>query len=462
MFASGTMLGRYRIESTLGEGQSGVVYLAFDTAIERTVAIKCLKTLAPRRGQDDDNNGLNILFKEAKLIGQLSHPNITAVFDMGSSATTPYIVMEYVHGQTLKSRLRTQQDKAPLPLILSFIVMVARALHYVHQRGILHGDINPANLIVTPQGTPKIMDFGVARRHLAQGPAKWSMEGEEFIWGTPGYLAPELLVGQEIDARADVFSLGAIAYEWLSGTNPFLGRNAESAKKALLEGTVKPLSELGGFDSELSNEIEQALARDPGKRFSSANELADALETYLERGLLRAPAESGLPSPARNSSNTFPRLKVKNMLFADFSETDLATVMQMARQETYREGATIVQEGAGGSMMYLVVRGRVSVRKRSGEQEIEIKQIAAGECFGEMSVISQLPRSASVVAMRPTEVIAISGAVLRSESPIISMKLYRNIAAMLSERVRQKDEELLALMKNQEPRRPAKRKFPFW
>ena len=150
------------------------------------------------------------------------------------------------------------------------------------------------------------------------------------------------------------------------------------------------------------------------------------------------------------------------MLFADFSESDIAAVMQMARHETYKEGDVIFQEGAGGSMMYLVVRGRVSIRKTLGQQVVEIKQIAAGECFGEMAVISQLPRSASVVALRLTEVIAISGAVLRSESPVLSMKLYRNIAALLSERVRQKDEQLLSLVKNDEPKRPAKRKFPFW
>src|SRR6185369_17824758 len=215
--------GRYRIDSFLGQGQSGVVYLAFDTAIERTVAIKCLKKGAPRLPQETERNQLNVLFKEAKVIGQLNHPHIAAIFDMGTADTGPYLVMEYVQGETLKSRLaQTQADRASVPQILSFIVMVARALHYVHQRGILHGDIKPANLIVTSQGTPKIMDFGVARRSLGSGPAKWSMEGEEFVWGTQGYLAPELLVGSEIDARADVFSLGAITYEWLSGFNPFL------------------------------------------------------------------------------------------------------------------------------------------------------------------------------------------------------------------------------------------------
>ena len=457
---NGTMLSRYKIESLLGEGQSGAVYLAFDTAIERTVAIKCLKPLKPLPGHDNAPDDVNVLFKEAKVIGQLNHPHIASVFDMGTAGSQPYLVMEYIQGETLKSRLaRTRGDRASVPQILTFIVMVARALHYVHQRGILHGDINPNNLMVTPQGAPKIMDFGVARRSLARGPAKWSMAGEEFVCGTLGYLAPELLVGNEIDARADVFSLGAVAYEWLTGHNPFRSVSPEGGKKALLEGTVTPLSELGDFDSELSKDLEQALARDPNQRFCSADALADALEAYQEKGMHRP--YTGATAGGKQSKS-FPRLKARNMLFADFSESELAEVLQTARRETYREGDVILQEGAGGSTMYLVVKGRVSIRKTTGNQDVEIKQVSAGECFGEMAVISQLPRSASAVALRSTEVIAISGAVLRSASPLLSMKLYRNLAASLSERVRQKDQELLSFLKDDGAKRTAKRPFSFW
>jgi len=109
-----------------------------------------------------------------------------------------------------------------------------------------------------------------------------------------------------------------------------------------------------------------------------------------------------------------------------------------------------------------VVKGRVSIRKLSAAQEVEIKQVSAGECFGEMAVISQMPRSASVVALRPTELIAISGAVLRSASPLVCMKLYRNIASVLSERMRERDEQMVGLLQNEPKKRPEKRRFPFW
>ncbi len=451
------MLGRYRIDEILGQGVSGIVYHAFDTTIERPVAIKCLQT-GPA---ESATRRMSLLFQEAKVIGQLSHPHIAAVFDMGSSDGVSYIVMEYVQGETLKPRL-AQADKASVPQILSFIVMVCRALHYVHQRGILHGDIKPANIMVTPQGTPKIMDFGVARRSHVDKPATWSLAGEKSVWGTPGYIAPEQFTKSEIDARADVFSLGVIAYEWLAGRKPFRSDTADEFVKAVSQGPVKSLCDRGEFDAELSWAIDQALASDPARRCSSADALADALEICLERWLKQFPPGYP-PTPLDSNQNqAFPRLKGRNILFADFNEEELAGVMRMSRRETFSAGDTIFQEGAGGSTMYVVVDGRVSIRKMSGDSAVEIKQVSRGECFGEMAVISQTPRSATVVALRSTEVIAISGAVLRSASQVLCMKLYRNIAALLSERVRLKDAQIMTQLQTDREETSKKRSFLFW
>jgi serine/threonine-protein kinase len=462
---SGTMLGRYRIEEVLGEGQAGVVYRAFDTAIERAVAIKCLRAGKSGTGSEPKSGGnrTSLPFEEARVVGSLNHPHIAAVFDMATSGDAPYIVMEYVQGETLKSRLtRSRADQPSVPQILSVIVMVARALHYVHQRGILHGDIKPANIIVTPSGTPKIMDFGIARRSLAGQKAGWSLAGEEYIRGTPGYLAPEAVAGDSVDARADVFSLGVIAYEWLTGRKAFRGDTPEATLRAVTHGVLTPLCELGEFDSDLSRDIDQALVRDPAQRFRSADALADALEICQERWLKQVPQDSLTPPGHGKAAGAFPKLKGRNILFCDFRPEELAKVMQLSRRESYREGDTILHEGAGGSTMYVVIRGRVSVRKTGAAQESELKQISAGECFGEMAVISQMPRSASVVAMRPTEVLAISGAVLRSADPILCMKLYRNIASLLSDRMRERDEQMTALSQGDQDKPKAKRLFPFW
>ena len=463
MLANGAMLGRYRIEEKLGAGQSGVVFRAFDTAIERAVAIKCLRAAAGNIGQDGVAPA-SVHLEEAKVVGQLNHPHIAAIFDLGEINGLPYIVMEYVQGETLKARIaESQSDEASVPQILSSIVMMARALHYVHQRGILHGDVKPANLIITPQGTPKIMDFGVARRSQTNRGHYWSLAAENEVWGTPGYVAPERLDdSNQIDARADVFSLGVVAYEWLAGRKPFHGDTVEEIVKATLDGHAPSLDELGDFDRELSAAIARSLARNPAQRFDSADAMADALEICQERWFKQS--SDGIPSGASaNTQLSFPHLdKGRNVLFADFSDEDLAKVMEMSRRETYETGDIILREGTGGSTMYVVVRGRVSVRKVSGTKEVEIKRVSKGECFGEMAVISQMPRSASVVALQPTEVVAISGAVLRSANHVLCMKLYRNIASLLADRMRQKDEEMVELLGSNSEKKQAKRLFPFW
>jgi eukaryotic-like serine/threonine-protein kinase len=458
---NGTMLGRYRIEEELGQGQAGVVYRAFDTAIERVVAIKCLRATPTEAGPSGTQVVRSDQFEEAKVIGQLNHPHITAVFDMGHTDGLVYIVMEFVQGETLKARLaKAQTDPASVPQILSSIVMMARAVHYMHQRGILHGDIKPANLIITPQGTPKMMDFGIARRRQSEGDTSWSFKGEKEVWGTPGYLAPEKLQSNEIDARADVFSLGAVAYEWLAGRKPFRGDSVEAIMKATVQGRSTPLTELGDFDPELSAVIDRALARDRAHRFDSADALADALEVCQERWFKQVSSQTA--DVENTAAVAFPKLKGRNMLFADFSEADLGNIMQMSRRESYEEGTIILQEGAGGSTMYVVVKGRASVQKLSGTKQVEIKKVSRGECFGEMAVISQMPRSATVVALQPTEVIAISGAVLRSANHVLCMKLYRNIAALLAERARERDEQMVALLGGEAEKKSARRLFPFW
>jgi serine/threonine protein kinase len=457
--AQGTMLGRYRVEGELGRGQGGVVYRAFDTAIERTVAIKCLLAPPPKVGPSGTEMPRDVEFKEAKVVGQLNHPHVTAIFDMGEADGSSFIVMEYVEGETLKERMKqTRSDPASVPQVLSFLTMVARALEYVHQHGILHGDIKPANLIVTPHGTPKIMDFGIARQSHNRKAGSWSVATADEVWGTVAYLAPEQFTSQEIDARADVFALGVISFEWLAGRKPFEGDSVEATRDALLSGPAPSLSAMGDFHPDICAAIEQALERDPAKRFDSADALADALEVCQERWLTEAPKENR--SGATGELGDFPRLKGRN-LFAGFSDADLARVMEMSRRESFEEGETIVKEGAGGSTMYLIVRGRASVRKKHGSKEVEIKRVSTGECFGEMAVISQMPRSATVVALQPTEVVAISGALLRSANHVLSMKLYRNIANLIADRERRRDEQVVEWMSN-EAKPGHKRLFPFW
>jgi CRP-like cAMP-binding protein len=262
------------------------------------------------------------------------------------------------------------------------------------------------------------------------------------------------LVEDEIDARADVFSLGVVAYEWLAGHRPYSGETVDLTLKAVLESRPIPLRDIGPFDPELSDAIDRALSRQPAQRFGSADAFADALEVCQEHWLKQNPTHGTSRLTANAPTEKLPRLPTRNLLFADFSESDLAEVMATARQESYPAGETILQQGAGGSTLYVTVHGRVSVRIRSGSCDVEIKQIGPGEFFGEMAVVSQMPRSATVLALEPTELIAISGAVLRLGNPELCRKLYRNIAALLADRVRDADEQVARLLEVEPPAAP--------
>ncbi len=442
----GAMLGRYRVDGLLGQGRTGIVYRAFDTTIERTVAIKCLRREGSEAGTDGRALRIKTLFEEAKVIGQLNHEHITAIYDMGETSEGPYLVMEFVEGETLRATL--SREKAPCAArILKFIVMVARALHYVHQRRILHGDIKPSNILVTRQGLPKVTDFGVALRSSPGQPAKWSLAQQETVWGTPGYVAPEQLTADELDSRADIFALGVITYEWLAGRRPFSGATPAETLRAVVEEQPVPLSEVGPFDTELSTIVRRAIARSPTARFESADAFADALEVYLDKACDSYGNSLAVPSDNLEQLRRYFQPARSSRYFADFSEMDLARILGLSRHEKYRSGEVIIEEGSGGSAMYLLLEGSVSIRKRTDGDNVELRQCRVGDCFGEMAVISQMPRSASIVALEPTEVIAISGAVLRQASPALSLKLYRNIAALLSERVRDSDQRVAYSLK---------------
>jgi CRP-like cAMP-binding protein len=227
----------------------------------------------------------------------------------------------------------------------------------------------------------------------------------------------------------------------------------EETLKAAVAGRYLPLSETNGSDPTLSEIIDRALATDPNARFASADAFADALEVYQNSCEDRVPALPRRLSGAKARPKKFPPLAPKSIYFADFTPDELSAVLQLSRQESYESGEVIIREGAGGSTMYVVVDGLVAVRKAAGKESVEIKRIGSGDCFGEMAVVSQMPRAASVVALEPTSVLAISGAVLRLASPGLCLKLYRNIAALLADRVREVDQQLAGLREVQSSKR---------
>jgi serine/threonine protein kinase len=337
---AGETISHYRILDGLAGGGMGVVYKAEDTRLGRLVAMKFLTPPAPRSSQGQlerapqhDPQALERFKREARAASALSHPNICVVYDVGEYEGQPFIVMELLEGQTLNERivgargarpaaggepvarqLGEGERRSPLPLdtLLDLAIQIADALDAAHSRGIIHRDIKPANILVTRQGQAKILDFGLAKlASLVRAPGDSSVrlhrhddEGAQaatektvplaasdlsisltgVAMGTPGYMSPEQVRGEKLDARTDLFSFGSVLYEMATGQRPFTGDTGPVLQNAILKQIPKPVRELNPkLPRKLERIIDKALEKDRATRYQTAAELRADLEAVKQK-----------------------------------------------------------------------------------------------------------------------------------------------------------------------------------
>lgn len=277
---AGAVVGHYRILSVIGSGGMGTVYRAHDTVLERQVALKFLPPLSTRL--DDEER----LLKEARSAGSLQHPNICTIHEIGQTDDgRPFIAMALYEGETLTERLR----RGPLPVeeAVTIAVQIARGLEAAHGRGILHRDVKPANVILGTDGTARLLDFGLATVVDA------TMGASAATPGTLAYMSPEQVRGDSLDARTDLWSLGVVLYEMLTGRRPFRGENDRTLFQSILEEDPGSLSEQVQIPRPLVTLVERLLSKDPGSRHRTASEvlpdLIHALPSESASGLRRRP-----------------------------------------------------------------------------------------------------------------------------------------------------------------------------
>jgi len=270
-------LGRYCVECEIGRGAMGVVYRARDPTIDRDVAIKTI-SLA---GQDsaDELEYRERFLQEARAAGRLSHPGIVAIFDAAEEPESrePFLVMEYVGGEPLSKVLQAAGGKLSAENALHFALEIAGALDYAHSQGVIHGDIKPANILITDDGHAKVADFGVARFNhgLVTNTGK--------IFGSPAYMAPEQLSGGVPDARSDLFSLGVMLYSMLTGFRPFQGNTAETVCFKVMNVEPVPVTSFqSGLHPELDRIVSRAIAKDPRDRYPSGSEMAEDIRAFVQ------------------------------------------------------------------------------------------------------------------------------------------------------------------------------------
>jgi tRNA A-37 threonylcarbamoyl transferase component Bud32 len=277
----GQAVGRYHVIEQLGQGGMATVYRAYDTRLKREIAIKVI-----RRDQVDAERSAQ-LFKrferEAVSLAKLTHPNIVSVYDYGEFQGAPYLVMEYVEGGTLRNRLGQRYAWRDASRLLA---PIARALDYAHQHKLVHRDVKPANILVTPGGVPKLSDFGIAK---ILEPGEMGLTGTGVGIGTPEYMAPEQGSGAPIDHRADIYSLGVVFYELVTGRKPY---TADTPIAVLVKQMNDPLPRPKNF-VEIPDEVERvlftALAKKPEDRYQSMGDFANALEKLAAGELTATP-----------------------------------------------------------------------------------------------------------------------------------------------------------------------------
>src|SRR5918999_90503 len=253
---TGTVLsGRYRLESKLGSGGMSTVYLARDETLERWVAAKVL-----HREISDQPDQIERFRREARAVAQVSHPNVVSVIDAGEDGGHPYIVFEYVEGETLKDRIDSA-GRVPLDEAAAYAIEIGRGLAAAHARRLIHRDVKPQNVLIDPEGRAKVTDFGIARELESDGLTKTGR-----VLGTTDYVSPEQAMGREVDARSDVYSLGILLYEMLIGDVPF---QAEPLVGVEMKHVNEPLPSIQkrrpGVSAALAAVVERATQKEPKK-----------------------------------------------------------------------------------------------------------------------------------------------------------------------------------------------------
>jgi tetratricopeptide (TPR) repeat protein len=371
------VLGRYQIHARIGRGTMGVVYRARDPVLAREIALKTVE-VSPALGEAERERFLARFLQEARIAAKLLHPGIVVTHDASIDERTsvPFIAMELVTGGSLADRLERAgplgwQDAARL------VSSLARALDYAHREGVVHRDVKPANVLLTPEGVPKIADFGIAKledAHLTESGA---------VLGTPYYMSPEQIEAKEIDGRSDLFSLGSLLHALLAGRPPFTGPDLPAITRQILFKDPDPPS---GIPPALAGVLARALAKEPGERYQSGADFADDLERVIRGESPRRPLALGektieavkrAPERGRSRLPALAALLLAGLGgYAAYAHwEDAARLVRENREEAMRrEGLRADAEGSRARAREALVRGLWDEASRDVEASLALSR----------------------------------------------------------------------------------------
>jgi serine/threonine protein kinase len=401
-------IGKYELVERLASGSMGTVYSAHDPFTNRLVAIKVAH---PQFAEEtpDGRKFRKLFFNEAHAAGLLDHPNILRVFDADMDGNVCYLVMELIEDAETLDAYCSPDSLMPLPEVIGIVYKLAKALDYAHRRGVIHRDIKPSNILLTEDRDIKLADFSVA---MITRPDTLQTQFTGVL-GSPLYMSPEQINDQHITGRSDIFSLGSLTYQLLTGTQPFNARSLIAINQKISNDEPPPLTEYRkDLPDELNYTLGRMLKKNPDERYGTGLDLAADLALIFE-DLDAVADEDGL-------REKFGAIKSLGF-FKGFSDTDIWELIRACTWQTFSPHQSIIREGDMDNSFYIVLSGVVIIEKEGSVVNI----LQEGDCFGEMGYLSRSRRIASAIARTDVSLMKVNDSTIDRAADATQLRFHK-------------------------------------
>jgi serine/threonine protein kinase len=410
-------IGKYVIINEVGQGSSGRVYLSHDPYYGRDVAIKVYNSSADGEDEQQARVTRKMFFNEAQMMGRLQHPNILPIYDAGEEEGEYYVVTEHIHGARTLAAYCKPDNLLRVDDVVEIVFKCAKALNYAHSRGVIHRDIKPSNIMLTLDNDVRIIDFGIA---LVKDSDISRIEG---IAGSPSYMSPEQVQSAEITSKSDLYSLGAVMYELLTGFRPFRANTLSKLLHQIVYATPPPIHTLrAGLSEQLEGIATKLLQKNPDDRFDNGLDLAAELTQVFQT--LKS------QNDRIDEQERYSALRTLEF-FHDFSHAEIWEIMRASEWRTYQPGDDIIREGEMDDRFYVIVEGEVGVQ--SGRRETGT--IGAGQGFGETSYVRGARRTATISAKDTVTLLRVSSTLLEQASASCQLRFNKVFLRSLIQRL---------------------------
>lgn len=428
-------IGKYEIKGLAGKGSMGSVFIGCDPADKREVAVKVCH-LPNDANEENRRRARKAIHNEAHCAWVLRHPNIVQIYEDGEEDGEPFIVMEYIEGGDTLRSYTSRQNRLPIKSILQILYKCAKALDYAHRKGVIHRDVKPTNVMLTPSGEVKIADFGLAYS------ASSSITQLMGVLGSPRYMSPEQVREEEITSKTDLYSLGVVAFELLTGRTPFNSPNVSRLVRQIVKDPAPSIRQLRpDVPGTLEDVVQRAMRKRPHERHETGQELAaDLVCVFSELN----GANSVVGDTIQDLNHT-KKLELARELefFKDFSDSELREALEAFHWQNHRKGEIIVREGAEGHAFFILAEGEVEVSVMGKTVDI----LRKGSSFGEMNYLSRTRRTATVTATDNVNVLKTDGDLIERTSTECQLRFHKVLTKILLSRLTETTDRLAQLAK---------------